>query len=73
MLGVGFAPSICPQGGVGPLSALLIGARASRIIRQARGELAGRVMAWWCIAVGALGAVTVAPCMVWSVAKAVEL
>ena len=72
MLGVGFALSLYPTAGVGSLIALLIGVRALRIIRQSKGEVAGRGMAWWCIAVGAVGLATVAPYVVWLVVEAVN-
>ena len=72
MLGVGFALSLYPSAGVGSLIALLIGIRALRIIRHSEGEVAGRGLAWWCIAVGALGLATVAPYVAWLVVEAVN-
>jgi hypothetical protein len=64
MLGYGFAFSLVTAGGVGSLVALVIGLRARSIIKQSGGELTGMRMAWWCIVVGALGAVML-PFLVW--------
>lgn len=72
MLGVGFALSLYPSAGVGSLIALLIGIRALRIIRHSEGEVAGRGLAWWCIAVGALGLATVTPRVARQVFEAVN-
>ena len=65
MLGYGFAFSVVWAGGVGSLLALIIGLKARRLIKRSGGEVAGIRMAWWCIVVGALGLVTVAPSTLW--------
>jgi hypothetical protein len=65
MLGYGFAFSLVWAGGVGSLLAVVIGLRARRLIRRADFEIAGMAMAWWCIAVGALGLVTITPYVIW--------
>ena len=63
MLGYGFALTFAWAGGVGSLMALFIGLRARRLIRQGGGQIVGIRMAWWCIVVGAVGAV-VAPLII---------
>ena len=72
MLGYGFAFSIVWAGGVGSLIALIIGLRARKLIRESGGEISGMRMAWWCIAAGALGIVTILPYVVWLTFKAVK-
>ncbi len=65
MLGYGFAFSVVWAGGVGSLLALIIGLRARGLIRRSGGEVSGMGMAWWCIAAGALGLLTVTPYVTW--------
>ena len=65
MLGYGFAFSLIWAGGVGSLLALIIGLRARGLIRRSDFEISGMAMAWWCIVVGALGLVTIAPYLIW--------
>jgi hypothetical protein len=55
MLGMAFVLSISPLLGVGSLIALILGWKASRIIRASRGTISGGLMAGWCILAGALG------------------
>ncbi len=57
MLGQGFAFSLVPMGGLGSLAALILGFKAYRLIRRSGSSLVGERMAWWCIFVGAFGAV----------------
>ena len=64
LLGCGFAFSLVVSGGVGSLIALVIGLRARSLIKRSGGELSGIRMAWWCIIVGALGAVMM-PLLLW--------
>jgi hypothetical protein len=52
MLGLGFAFSLVPAGGVGSLIAVFIGIRARGVIKRAGGGVVGMRMAWWCIIVG---------------------
>lgn len=70
MLGCGFAFSIVWAGGVGSLIALIIGLRARKLIKQSSGEISGMKLAWWCIAVGALGSLTLLPSLIWLTMKA---
>jgi hypothetical protein len=65
MLGYGFAFSQVWAAGVGSIIALIIGVRARRLIRQSNGEVSGIGMAWWCIIVGAFGALTILPYVIW--------
>jgi predicted CDP-diglyceride synthetase/phosphatidate cytidylyltransferase len=57
MLGMGFVLSITGIMGIGSLIALVLGWKALRTIRASNGRIGGRLMAWWCIVAGALGAV----------------
>jgi hypothetical protein len=57
MLAMGFALSLVGVGGLGSLAALLIGVKALTAINRSPVQLAGKWMAWWCIIIGALGAV----------------
>ena len=54
MLGLGFAFSLVPAGGVSSIIAVVIGIRARTLIKRAGGGVVGMRMAWWCIVVGAL-------------------
>jgi len=57
MLAMGFALSLVGVGGLGSLAALLIGLKALTVINRSPVELVGKWMAWWCIIIGALGAI----------------
>jgi hypothetical protein len=57
LLGYGFAFSIQGTVGLGSLAAFVIGLVARRRIKSSGGRLAGIGVAWWCIVVGACGAV----------------
>jgi hypothetical protein len=57
MLAMGFALSLVVVGGLGSLAALLIGVKALTAINRSPIELVGKWMAWWCIIIGALGAI----------------
>jgi hypothetical protein len=57
MLAMGFALSLVGAGGLGSLAALLIGLKALTVINRSPIELVGKWMAWWCIIIGALGAI----------------
>jgi hypothetical protein len=57
MLAMGFALSLVGAAGLGSLAALLIGLKALTVINRSPVELAGKWMAWWCIIIGALGAI----------------
>ena len=57
MLAMGFALSLVGVGGLGSLAALVIGLKALTVINRSPVELVGKWMAWWCIIIGALGAV----------------
>jgi hypothetical protein len=57
MLAMGFALSLVVAGGLGSLAALLIGLKALTVINRSPIELVGKWMAWWCIIIGALGAI----------------
>jgi hypothetical protein len=57
MLAMGFALSLVGAGGLGSLAALLIGLKALTVINRSHVELVGKWMAWWCIIIGALGAI----------------
>jgi hypothetical protein len=57
MLSMGFALSLVGVGGLGSLAALLIGLKALTVINRSPVELVGKWMAWWCIIIGALGAI----------------
>ncbi|HEV7744268.1 MAG TPA: hypothetical protein VGO56_04650 [Pyrinomonadaceae bacterium] len=61
MLGLAFALSITGLGGIGSFVALVLGLKALRIIKAARGMIGGRWMAWWCILAGAFGTLTITP------------
>jgi hypothetical protein len=61
MLGLAFVLSITGISGIGSLIALILGWRALVIIRNARGRISGRLMAWWCILAGALGTLILPP------------
>ena len=54
---MGFALSLVVAGGLGSLAALFIGLKALTVINRSPVELVGKWMAWWCIIVGAIGAV----------------
>jgi hypothetical protein len=69
MLGVAFAFSVTGIGGLGSLIALVIGLRASRIIRQSNGRIGGGFMAWWCILAGALGTFILPPLTIAGILK----
>ena len=60
MLAMGFALSLVGAGGLGSLAALLIGLKALTVINRSPVELVGKWMAWWCIIIGALGAIRAA-------------
>jgi hypothetical protein len=57
MLAMGFALSLVGAGGLGSLAALLIGLKALTVINRSPVELVGKWMAWWCVIIGALGAI----------------
>jgi hypothetical protein len=57
MLAMGFALSLVGAGGLGSLAALLIGVKALTVINRSPVKLVGKLMAWWCIIIGALGAI----------------
>jgi hypothetical protein len=57
MLAMGFSLSLVGAGGLGSLAALLIGLKALTAINRSPVELVGKWMAWWCIIIGALGAI----------------
>jgi hypothetical protein len=57
MLAMGFALSLVGVGGLGSLAALLIGLKALTVINRSPVELVGKWIAWWCIIIGALGAI----------------
>jgi hypothetical protein len=57
MLAMGFALSLVGVGGLGSLASLLIGLKALAVINRSPVELVGKWMAWWCIIIGALGAI----------------
>jgi len=57
MLAMGFALSLVGVGGLGSLAALVIGLKALTVINRSPVELVGKWMAWWCIIIGALGAI----------------
>lgn len=57
MLSMGFALSLVVAGGLGSLAALFIGLKALTVINRSPVELVGKWMAWWCIIIGALGAI----------------
>jgi predicted CDP-diglyceride synthetase/phosphatidate cytidylyltransferase len=59
MLGMAFVLSITGIVGVGSLIALILGWKALRIIQASEGRIGGRLMAWWCILAGALGALII--------------
>lgn len=63
LLGLAFAFSLVPVGGLGSLAALVLGLRARALIKRSGGRLAGMWLAWWCIIAGAVGAV-VLPLMI---------
>ena len=54
---MGFALSLVGAAGLGSLAAFLIGLKALTVINQSPVELAGKWMAWWCIIIGAIGAI----------------
>lgn len=54
MLGMGFTFTVVTFGGLGSVVAIVLGARALKIISREREALAGRGLAVWCVAVGAL-------------------
>ncbi len=57
MLSLGFVFTIMAIGGLGSLTALILGLKAMKIINQSHGEIVGIRLAWWCIIVGALGTI----------------
>jgi hypothetical protein len=59
MLSMGFSLSLVGVAGLGSLVALIIGLRALTVINRSPVELAGKWMAWWCIIIGGLGAVSI--------------
>jgi hypothetical protein len=59
MLAMGFVFSIAPLAVVGSLMALILGWKALRIIQASEERISGRVIAWWCILIGALETVIV--------------
>jgi len=61
MLAMGFALSLVRVGGLGSLAALFIGLKALTVINRSPVELVGKWMAWWCIIIGALGAIGMLP------------
>lgn len=61
MLGMAFVLSITSIFGVGSFVALILGWKALRLIRSSSGAINGRMMAWWCILAGALGALVITP------------
>lgn len=70
MLGLAFALSITGVGGIGSLTAFLLGLKALRIIGRAQSRINGRVVAWWCILVGGLGTLCIPPLIVLSTISA---
>jgi hypothetical protein len=69
MLGMAFVLSITGLHGAGSLIALILGLRARRLIKAAPVRISGRVMAWWCIVAGALGALILSPLTIQSILK----
>ena len=61
MLGMAFVLSITSIFGVGSFVALILGWKALRLIRSSSEAVSGRMMAWWCILAGALGALVITP------------
>lgn len=59
MLGFAFVLSITGLGGVGSLVAFTLGWKALRAIGKAQEKINGRLLAWWCILVGAIGTLTI--------------
>ena len=57
MLSLCFVFTIMGIGGLGSLTALILGLKAMKIINQSHGEIVGIGMAWWCIIIGALGTI----------------
>jgi hypothetical protein len=55
MLKWGIVFSVIWIGGLGSLIALILGAKARRIIKASSGTLLGTGRAWWCLVVGILG------------------
>jgi hypothetical protein len=72
MLGLAFALSITGIGGLGSLFALMLGVKARRIIRKSDVPIAGGMMAWWCIFLGALGTLILTPRNIMLVVKALR-
>jgi len=69
MLSMGFVLSITGIFGVGSLIALILGIKASRIIRKSNGTINGAFMAWWCIVAGAVGTLIFLPLTIMLVIK----
>jgi hypothetical protein len=57
MLGYGFVLSLSGVGGLGSLVGFGLGLEARRRIKKSRGQFAGANLAWWCIFLGAAGAI----------------
>ena len=68
LLGYGFAFSALGVGGLGSLTAFVIGCVARRRINRSGGRLAGLWPAWWCILTGGLGALAI-PMMIFGEIK----
>lgn len=54
---MGFALSLVGAGGLGSLAAFLIGLKALTVINRSPVKIVGKLMAWWCIIIGGIGAV----------------
>jgi hypothetical protein len=63
MLAFGFTLTMVGLYGVGSFIAFILGLRGRRIIQQSNGQVGGRIMAWWCIIVGALETLLAIPVM----------
>ena len=69
MLGMAFVLSITGIFGIGSLIALILGWRALLIMQGANGRVSGRLMAWWCIFAGGLGALILPPLTIGNILK----
>ncbi|HZI18767.1 MAG TPA: hypothetical protein VEY09_09240 [Pyrinomonadaceae bacterium] len=72
LLGYGFALTLAPVGGLGSLAAFVLGLRALWLIRGSGVALAGKWLAWWCVAAGAAEALLILPGLIRLVATAGE-
>jgi hypothetical protein len=72
MLGLAFVLSITSIFGIGSLVALILGWRALGLIQNADRRITGRWMAWWCIVIGALGALINTPLTVAAILRQIK-